>query len=88
MEKNCGNYSVLKFILCKKNHGLDLVIFGLKIDKILNRARKNDCPTVIFLTEYEVQGTVTYTVFLQCHWYLNSSFYLYYAMLFNHAFIW
>ena len=45
-------------------------------------------PTVIFLTKYEVQGTVTYTGFLQCHWYLNSSFYLYYAMLFNHALIW
>ena len=84
MEKNCGNYSVLKFRLCKKDHGLD--IFGLKIDKILNRARKN--PTVIFLTEYEVQGTVTYTVFLQCHWYSSSSFYLYYAMVFNHALIW
>ena len=42
MEKNCGNYSVSKFILCKKKHGLDLVIFWVKIDKILNQAQKND----------------------------------------------
>ena len=41
MEKNCGNYSVSKFILCKENHGLDLVIFWVKIDKI-QEAQKKD----------------------------------------------
>ena len=40
-----------------------------------------------FLVKYELQRTVTYTVFLQFHWYLNSYFFLYYLMLYSHVLI-
>ena len=133
LEKNCGNYTVVKFILCKKKK--DMVgpaqVSGGSFDMRINllsmpfifgyvfRAWENigwnnysninengeklwklQCPssyfvkkkitvwtviswvkiekwlspTVIFLTKYEVQGTVTYTVCLQCHWYLTDLF--------------
>ena len=42
LTKKCVNYSVLKFVLCKKNSWLDLVIFWVKSDENLNRAQKND----------------------------------------------
>ena len=41
------------------------------------------CPAMIFLAKYELQSTVTYTVFLQFNWYLNSYFFLYYLMLYT-----
>ena len=40
-----------------------------------------------FLTYNEIQRIVTYTVFLQYHWYLNSCFSLYYHMLISHVLI-
>ena len=42
---------------------------------------------MIFLMNYEPQRIVTYTVFLQFQWYLNSRFSLYYHMLISHVLI-
>ena len=40
LEKKCVNYNVLKFVLCFKK--IMVGIFWVKIDKIPNRAQKND----------------------------------------------
>ena len=40
-----------------------------------------------FFAKYELQRTVTFTVFRQFHWYLNSCSFLYNPMLYSHVLI-